>query len=313
MIVLLEEHAVRAQLPRRTDKLPANTRVFCVGVGNEVDRALLEQIAEEARGLAAFISRGDDFDRRARAFRRKLTRSVASNVRISFEGVRVYDVEPPTLANLYHGTPLRVLGRYAGGGPVKITITGDVRGATITQQAELDMPDVESDNTEIERMWAWHRIDRLLKEANRRASRDSVIDQIVRLGEGFSIASEYTSFIVLENDAEYQRWKIDRRNALRVGRDRAGQQRVQEQLSQLRRQASERLVPVLRAAPADDANAAGQPSPTAPPTAAVPRPRRGVDLNIGGNGAGALDPLTAVFLVGGGAALAAAGRRKRSR
>ena len=65
-------------------------------------------------------------------------------------------------------------------------------------------------------MWAWHRVDRLLKEADAGGSRTSVIDEIVRLGEGYSIATEYTSFIVLENDAEFQRWKIDRKNALRI-------------------------------------------------------------------------------------------------
>ena len=36
-------------------------------------------------------------------------------------------------------------------------------------------------------------------------------DEIVRLGEAYSIASEYTSFLVLPNDAEYQRWKLERK------------------------------------------------------------------------------------------------------
>ena len=51
---------------------PPGTRVFCIGVGNEVNRPLLEQLAEESGGLAAFISHGDDFERQAQAFRRKL-------------------------------------------------------------------------------------------------------------------------------------------------------------------------------------------------------------------------------------------------
>lgn len=70
-------------------------------------------------------------------------------------------------------------------------------------------------------MWAWHRIDELLKADDRAGRRtQQTIDEVVRLGEAFSIASEYTSFIVLENDAEYRRWNIERRNALRISRDR---------------------------------------------------------------------------------------------
>ena len=49
--------------------------------------------------------------------------------------------------------------------------------------------------------------------------------------------------IVLENDAEYQRWKIDRRNATRIVRDRRAQAAVREQLQALRQQTAQRVGP----------------------------------------------------------------------
>jgi hypothetical protein len=52
---------------------------------------------------------------------------------------------------------------------------------------------------------------------------------------GYSIVSEYTSFLVLENDAEYQRWKLERRNALRIERDRKRQRQLDAQLASIRR------------------------------------------------------------------------------
>jgi hypothetical protein len=107
----------------------------------------------------------------------------------------------------------------------------------------LEFPKSDPANPEIERMWAWRKVDRLLKEADRTGSRTPVIGEIVRLGEIYSIATEYTSFIVLENDAEYQRWKIDRRNLLRVARDRKQQQIVQTQLQALRERALADLGP----------------------------------------------------------------------
>jgi len=55
-----------------TSNNPSGACVFCVGVGNEVNRPLLRQIAEQAGGIAAFASQGDDFSRQARAFRRDL-------------------------------------------------------------------------------------------------------------------------------------------------------------------------------------------------------------------------------------------------
>lgn len=47
---------------------------------------------------------------------------------------------------------------------------------------ELDFPAREAANPELERMWAWHRIEALQRKARRKGSR-SRVDEIVRLGE----------------------------------------------------------------------------------------------------------------------------------
>ena len=98
-----------------------------------------------------------------------------------------------------------------------------MNGVEWKQSADIELPKEDTTNPEIERMWAWHRIDGLLKTSERTGAREQVIPEIVRLGEEFSIVTEYTSFLVLENDAEFQRWKIERRNAARLARDRQSQ------------------------------------------------------------------------------------------
>lgn len=289
---------------------PENTRVFCIGVGNEVNRPLLSQLAEDAGGIASFLSRGDNFERRAQAFKRKLTRPVASNLRIEFDGGRVYDLEPPVLPNLYHGSPVRLYGRYRDGGQVRVSVVASVAGKPFRKQLDLDLPDNNPANPEIDRMWAWQKVQRLLKQADRNDSRDKVTDEIVRLGEGYSIATEYTSFIVLENDAEFRRWKIDRRNALRIQRDRAARDTLQTRLTALRRASQNGLGPVQpakRSTPERLAQAipdAGSPavSNSTPPTNAR-RGSRDLDFGFGfGNGGGAFDPMTGGIVIALGAA-----------
>jgi Ca-activated chloride channel family protein len=324
----MTEQSGRRELLSTIEARPANARVFCIGVGNEVNRPLLSQLAEEARGLSAFLSHGDNFGRQAKAFRRKLTRPAASDVRISFEGADVYDVEPGQLPNLYHGMPVRLYGRYRNGGRVKVRVEAEVNGAAFDQTVSADFPSSNSANPEIERMWAWQKVDRLLKEADRTGSRTAVIDEIVRLGESFSIVTEYTSFIVLENDAEYRRWKIDRRNLLRLARDRKGQQVVQVQLAQLREKALADLGPGANGPGASRPEQPTQPQPVSNPAVSQPPPQdvatpvpaqRGRDLNIrpsrplGGGGGGALDPISGSIVL----ALAGLGyavrRRQRPR
>ncbi len=300
---------------------PKNARVFCVGVGNEVNKPLLTQLAEEAGGLAAFISRGDDFERQAQAFRRKLARPIATNLQLAFDGVEVYDVVPAQLPNLYHGMPVRVYGRYQGDGPVTVTIDADVEGRDLKQAVDFAFPRNDEGNPEIERMWALEMVSALEKEPG-----NTAVDEIIRLGEGYSIVTEYTSFLVLENDAEYKRWKIERKNALRLGRDRKAQAALREELDSVRLEVSSNLGPagaekLAKAEPPVVAPTGPDATPTATPTAArrnnpSPAPRqnnssRDVSFRMPRvGGGGAIDPLSGVMVLGLGTLAWA--RRRRS-
>ena len=179
----LTEQRERTVLLQQIQQRPGNTRVFCIGVGNDVNRPLLEQLAEDSGGLSAFISTGDNFERQARAFRRKLMRPFATNLEIKFNGVEVAEVEPAVLPNLYHGAPVRVYGRYRSSGTAEVTLRGSVNGLELNQTAQLEFPENDPANPEINRMWAWHRVHRLLKDADRAGDRSPVIPEVVRLGE----------------------------------------------------------------------------------------------------------------------------------
>lgn len=294
----LAEQRDRAELLQLIQNRPRNARVFCIGVGNDVNRPLLEQMAEDSGGLAAFLSRTDNFDRQAQAFRRKLMRPAASGVQIAIQGVETYDLEPAVLPDLHHGVPVRIYGRYRGSGRAKVSVKADVRGAPLRQTADLEFPGDDPRNPEIERMWAWKRVDRLLKTADRAGSRAPVTAEIVALGEAYSIVTEYTSFLVLENDDEYRRWKIERRNADRTGRDRAAQAGREAGLEKLRRRAMADIGPQPvertaspRSAPQAPATSAPTASPaSAPAPAPTARNPRGVDFGSGG-GSGPVGPL----------------------
>ncbi len=295
---------------------PAGSRVFCIGVGNEVNRPLLTQLAEGAGGLAAFVSQESSFERQAQAFRRKLLRPAASNVHLSFGGATVYDVEPQQLPNLYFGAPLRVYGRYRGGGAVQVKLEADVLGAPLKQTLDVTLPERENGNPEIERMWAGHRVERLMAADREAGSIRANKDEIVRLCEGYSITSEYASFIVLENDAEYQRWSIQRRNATRVSRDRNAQVALRKELEQMRDAAVAKLSPdqpsaerkVERAAVEPTRFSTSTPNQSVAPSVPSPPAETTRNRNIsmpsmpsgggGGGGGCSSGPVDSVLLVG---------------
>jgi Ca-activated chloride channel family protein len=297
----MTEQKERQTLLNLINQRPGNARVFCIGIGNEINRPLLEQLAQDSGGLAAFVSGGDNFKRQAKAFRRKLMRPAADNLNLRFEGIDVYDLAPAKLPNLYFGSPIRVYGRYKGSAEADVTLTGRIQGRDFEKTANLPFPKKDLTNPEIERMWAHKRIRQLLKQADRQNDRQGVVDEVVRLGENFSIVTEYTSFLVLENDTEYKRWKIERRNLERLERDRSAQRRRQEALEALRSKAMQGVGPQSLSAKASPGPAAvpqpavrpadqpGQPSqrPIAPSTPGR-RQSRDFDFNFGSGPVGPL-------------------------
>ena len=236
----------------------------------------------------------------------------------------MYDVVPQVLPNLYHGSPVRLYARYRGAGPAEVRIEAEVNGTALNQAITVELPRRNDDNPEIERMWAWHKIDRLSTAARPAGNDQSVIDDIVALGEEYSIVTQHTSFIVLENDAEYRRWKIDRRNLLRIARDRQAQSRTTEKLARLRKQAlsQQTALPTAKPQPA----AVPQLAPSNVPVArrdarpvpvnapAAPRSNRGFDINVPNlGGGGAFDPITGMLVLSlAGLGLGAGSRRQRT-
>ena len=298
----LTEQQERRTLLELIRSRPRNARVFCIGVGNDVNRPLLEQLADDSGGLAAFLSREDNLMRQAKAFRRKLTRPAAADLKLDIAGLDVYDIEPKTLPNLYHGAPVRIYGRYKKGGKADVTIRGSLNGIEFKQTGALSFPDEDSSNPEIDRMWAWRRIDGLLKAADRDGNRAGVAPEIVRLGEGYSIVTEYTSFLVLENDAEYQRWKLARGNLTRVGRDRRAQELVRSQLESMRVKAMADLGPQTakpimvanNTAPVAPANRPAPPATSRLPEPQRSQPSRGIDFDLPGSSP--IGPLSVLVL-----------------
>ena len=297
----LAEQNERQTLLNLIASRPESARVFCIGVGNGVNRPLLEQIAQDSGGLAAFISRGDNFERNAKAFQRKLTRPAIQDVQVTIDGVQVTDRVLTSLPNLYHGSPLRIYGRYNKAGTAKIQLTGNVSGVAINTTTELEFPEVDSSNPEIDRMWAWHKIDKLLKESDRKGNRRSVIDEVIRLGEDYSIVTEYTSFLVLENDTEYKRWKIERKNANRMQRDRSAQSKVRTELASIRDRALKDIGPLAAIKPEAKAT---RPDPASSRQGNSPGRTRTQSSNIpmpasqGGGGSGPVGPLFVILLAG---------------
>jgi Ca-activated chloride channel family protein len=228
LILLSDGNATDAEEHGRFRRLldrEGRVRIFSIGIGNEVNRPLLNTLAQATGGYSDFVSSADEVDRKTKHLAAKILHPVAENLVLKVEGVKVSDVVPARLPNFFRGQQLAVYGRYRGDGKATVTMTGTLGSKPVTVSTEVEFPKTERDNPEVRRMWAWKRCDELMQENRSRGETPTRIDQIVELGKEYSIVTPYTSFLVLENDQQYRQFGIEQRNARQIQDDRAAQDR----------------------------------------------------------------------------------------
>lgn len=196
------------------------TRIFSFGIGNEVNRPLLDRLAAQTGGLADYVSGQDEVERKIRLIQAKLESPVATELELKVDGVQIHDVTPGRLPNLYRGQQLVLLGRYNGSGEGQLTLSGTLAGKQELLSQTVTFPETDASHPQIQRMWAWRQVDERLAQLRGGEQSPALIDQIVKLGVDYSIVTPFTAFLVLENEAEYQRFSIERKNAARISSER---------------------------------------------------------------------------------------------
>jgi Ca-activated chloride channel family protein len=179
---------------------PQNARIFPFGVGYDVNTALLDTIAVNHRGVSGYVRPEDAIDEKVSAFYAKVSTPLLADIEIDFGGIDVEDVYPYPLPDLFAGTQLVVVGRYADGGDTEITLQGEVNGQAQTFRYD-DVRFERSGGEEfIARLWATRKIGYLLQQIRLHGEEGELVDEIVDLSIRYGIITPYTSFLVEETE-----------------------------------------------------------------------------------------------------------------
>ena len=173
-------------------------RIFTVGVGPDVNTYLLDRLAKEGRGAAEYVAPDANVEVAVGQLMGKLRRPALVNLRIADSPVRLHDLSPAQLPDLFFGEELVVFGRYSGSGRGPIVIEGERNGRRERFTANVAFPATESGNTFVPRLWASRRIGELTRQVRLEGASDVLIHEIRDLGLRHGILTEYTSYLVQE-------------------------------------------------------------------------------------------------------------------
>lgn len=181
---------------------PADLRLFPFGVGADVNTLLLDRLAVDHRGAADYIADGEDLDSKIGGFYAKISDPILSNVQVALTGAELKDVHPRKIPDVFAGTQLLLLGRYKGAGKVSVTLTGDLNGKPQKYTYDLTLPERETGQDFIPKLWASRRIGFLLEEirlhGENQPGMGELKDEVIRLSKEYGIVTPYTSYLVEE-------------------------------------------------------------------------------------------------------------------
>ncbi len=211
------KHAQLMALHRKYD-----FRLFTFIIGNSANQPLLEALAKESGGFALNVSSSDDVIGRILQAKIKMTHESLYNTKVNIRGERTTDITPSTFGNLYMGQQIVLFGNYTSPGKVSVELTGTINGQDKKWTTQALLPDQDTDNPEIERLWAFASIEEIMENIRQNGETSSLVNKIVDLGTGYSLVTDYTSMAVLD-DEEMENQGLTRKNATRVQKERSAQ------------------------------------------------------------------------------------------
>jgi Ca-activated chloride channel homolog len=105
-----------------------STRIFTFGIGNGVNRFLIDAMSAEGRGDAEIVTLEADTDRAVAKFLRRTQSPVLTNIQARFEGAAVADVLPSAIPDVFSEKPVILKGRYTRPGKGTLVLTGLLGG-----------------------------------------------------------------------------------------------------------------------------------------------------------------------------------------
>ncbi len=178
-----------------------NANLFAFGIGNSVNRHLIEGMAYAGMGEPFVSMSKSENEKVTKRFIKTIENPVLTNIRLQAESIEIYDVEPSSIPDVLSERPLIIYGKYKNNTNGKLTISG-LSGKTQYTQSYTLTDSLAKNNEALRYLWARNRL-KYLSDYGQKFEYDQTEDElqqaITNLGLKYNLLTKYTSFIAVDN------------------------------------------------------------------------------------------------------------------
>ncbi|HCU36140.1 MAG TPA: trypsin [Armatimonadetes bacterium] len=179
------------------EKLLGNARLFSFGVGSSVNRYLLDRMAEVGRGMVQYVRPDEETETCVSRFYERIDKPFLMDIDIDWNGLKVTDLYPRRIPDLFSAQPVIIHGRYTQGGKADIVLKGTVGGEAYSQPLAVELPSANAEDEAMASLWARARVEDLMARMYA-GEKQELVGEVTQLGLEFRLMTNYTSFVAVE-------------------------------------------------------------------------------------------------------------------
>lgn len=175
----------------------SKANLFAFGIGTSVNRALIEGMARAGQGEPFVVLDPRAAAPAAERFRRMIEAPVLTRLTARFEGLDVYDIEPPALPDVFARRPVVLFGKWRGQPTGRLVLDGRAANGPFHVAPDLHDAHASEKNGALRYLWARQRV-ASLSDQEALDGDDAQRDAITQLGLRYNLLTRYTSFIAVD-------------------------------------------------------------------------------------------------------------------
>ncbi len=184
------------ELTKQLDRSAA--RVFALGVGDDIDVRLIDDLVQQHRGARDFVRNKEKIEVKVDALCQKLAQPALADVEVRCDGLESYDVHPMRTRDLFCGEMMQVVGRYRKGGKHTVVVRGTQNGNAREFSFPVEFPAASEQNSFVQTLWARQHTATLLDAIRRNGPKQELLDEVRKLATRYGIVTPYTSQLIVE-------------------------------------------------------------------------------------------------------------------
>ena len=198
---------IRARVAAKADD---NVRIFALGIGEDVNPTLLDDLADENHGRSVYLRGDASVENDLRAFFDRIRHPVLFDVSWDiqpeiFDGrhpMRFFQSLPTKIGDLFFGEQVLVLGRFSGEGNAKLTLRANTPRGDRNFRYPVVIRRGDRGHGFLPRLWAQAEVARMMREIRAHGENPDLVAELRQMAIRFGIVTPYTSYLVVEQGME---------------------------------------------------------------------------------------------------------------